>query len=168
MPQYMISEEDVKKKLGIDSFCNLSKNKIMEFISCIPNMDKDVAIKIIEQFPSYTESATKMITQLNTMCDNVLKENTTNQKDAVEAYKEILNDLGEVLKKDDISPEERATITDKMIEIADKIASKDTENKNFISNIMKCTTSVIGGVLLLGAVILGVNVKNTKIPNINK
>ena len=55
-----------------------------------------------------------------------------------------------------------------MIEIADKIALKDTENKNFFSNMMKYRTSVIGGALLLGAVILGVNVKGTKIPNLKK
>ncbi|MFR2528084.1 MAG: hypothetical protein ACLS9F_10550 [Clostridium paraputrificum] len=168
MSQYMISEEDVKKNLGIESFRNLSKDKIMEFVSSIPNMDKDVAIKIIEQFPAYVELATNMITQLNVMCDNVLKENSTSQKDAIEAYKKILNDLGELLKKDDIPQEERIAITDKMIEIADKIALKDTENKNFFSNMMKYRTSVIGGALLLGAVILGVNVKGTKIPNLKK
>lgn len=168
MSQYMISEEDVKKKLGIDSFRNLSKDKIMEFVSCIPNMHKDVAIKVIEQFPSYVELATNIIKQLNTMCDNALKENSTSQKDSIEAYKKILNDLGELLKKDNISSEERRVITDKMIEIADKIALKDTENKNFLSNIIKHNDYVAWGALLLGAVILGVNVKGTKIPTLKK
>lgn len=164
----MISEEDVKKNLGIDNFRNLPKDKIMEFVSCIPNMDKDVAIKVIEQFPSYIELETNIIKQLNLMCENILKENSISQKDSIEAYKKILNDLGELLKKDNISSEERTAITDKMIEIADKIALKDTENKNFLSNIMKYNNYVSWGALLLGAVILGVNVKGTKIPTLKK
>lgn len=39
------------KALAIEDFRNISKDKIMEFVSAIPNMDKEVAIKIIEQFP---------------------------------------------------------------------------------------------------------------------
>ena len=53
MSQYLVSEDQVKKALQIDSFRNLSKDKIMEFASFIPHMDKDVAIAIINQFPAY-------------------------------------------------------------------------------------------------------------------
>lgn len=100
------------------------------------------------------------------MCDAALKENSISQKDAIEAYKLILDSLSEVLKKDDISPEERDAITDKMILVADKISAKDTENKEFINNILKYGTPIIGGILILGAAILGVNAKGTKIPTL--
>lgn len=63
MSQYLVSEEQVKKTLQIDSFRNLSKDKIMEFASLIPYMDKDVAIAIINQFPAYVESSRNMIEQ---------------------------------------------------------------------------------------------------------
>ena len=53
MSQHLVSEDQVKKALHIDSFRNLSKDKIMEFASLIPNMDKDVAISIINQFPQH-------------------------------------------------------------------------------------------------------------------
>ena len=53
MSQYLVSEDQVKKALHIDSFRNLSKDKIMEFASLIPHMDKDVAIAIINQFPAW-------------------------------------------------------------------------------------------------------------------
>ena len=75
MAKYMFTENEVKKALAIDSFRNISKDKIMEFVSAIPNMDKEVAVKIIEQFPSYAESANNMLTQLNTMCSNAMKAN---------------------------------------------------------------------------------------------
>lgn len=166
MAKHMVTESEVKKALAIDSFRNMTKDKIMEFVSAIPNMDKEVAIKIIEQFPTYTESANNMLAQLNTMCNNAMKENGERQKKVIGAYKKILDDLGELLKKDTITAEERAHITEQMITIADRISAKDTENKEFLNGIIKYGVPIIGGALVLGAAILGVNVKGTKIPTL--
>lgn len=128
--------------------------------------DKDVAIKIIEQFPAYTESANNMLAQLNVMCSNAMKENGESQKEAIEAYKKILDDLGELLKKETITVEARMKITEQMITVADRISAKDTENKDFLNGIIKYGVPIIGGALVLGAAILGVNVKGTKIPTL--
>lgn len=168
MAKYMVTENEVKKALAIDSFRNMSKDKIIEFVSAIPNIDKEVAIKIIDQFPAYNESANNMITQLNTMCNNVMKENGESQKEAIEAYKKILDDLGDLLKKDTITAEEKLKITEQMITVADRISAKDTENKDFLNGIIKYGVPIIGGVLALGAAILGVNVKGTRIPKLKK
>lgn len=168
MAQNFVSEEQVKEALQINSFREVSKEKIMEFISLIPNIDKEVAISIINQFPEYADSANNMVAQLNVICENVIKDNNSSQKDAVEAYKQILQDLSELLKKENISKEERDEITSKMILVADKIAAKDTENKDFLNGIIKYGVPVVGGALLLGAAILGVNIKGTKLPTIKK
>lgn len=168
MSNTLISEESVKKALNIDSFRNLSKDKIVEFVSLIPNMDKDVAINIINKFPAYAELAGNMITQLNTMCDNAIKEAGTSQKESIESYKLILTELGVLLQKDNISAEERALITDRMILIADRISAKDSEFKEFLLSAIKIGTPVIAGALLLGAAILGVNTRGTKIPTLKK
>ena len=167
MSQYLVSEEQVKKALQIDSFRNLSKDKIVEFASLIPHMDKDVAIAIINQFPAYVESSRNMIEQYNAMCDKVLQSNDDSRKDAVMAYKTILDDLSILLKQDGITPEQQEKITDKMILVADKIADLHEDNRNFLEGIIKYGTPLIGGALLLGAVILGVKVKGTKLPTIN-
>ena len=167
MSQHLVSEAQVKKALKIDSFRNLSRDKIMEFVSLIPNMDKDVAIAIVNQFPAYAESATSMIAQLRQMCDDVLESNDNSQAEAINAYKKILDDLGEVLKRNDITPEERQQITQSMIDVADRISAKDTENKKWLEKVYKCGASIIGGALILGAVILGVNVKGHQIPSLD-
>lgn len=168
MAQNLVSEEQVKEVLQISNFREISKDKIIEFISLIPNMDKEVAIAIINQFSAYADSANNMVAQLNVMCDNIIKDNNSSQKDAVEAYKIILQDLRELLKKEDISKEERDEIIEEMILIADKISEKDTENKDFLNGIMKYGVHIVVGALLLGVAILGVNVKGTKIPTIKK
>lgn len=73
MAQNLVSEEQVKDAFQIKKFSEISKDKIMEFVSLIPNMDKEVAIAIINQFPVYADSANNMVAQLNVMCDNVIK-----------------------------------------------------------------------------------------------
>lgn len=108
-----------------------------------------------------------MIEQYNAMCDKVLQSNDDSRKDAVMAYKTILDDLSILLKQDGITPEQQEKITDKMILVADKIADLHEDNRNFLEGIIKYGTPLIGGALLLGAVILGVNVKGTKLPTIN-
>lgn len=168
MAQNLVSEEQVKEALQISNFREISKDKIMEFVSLIPNIDKEVAIAIINQFSAYADSANNMVAQLNVMCDNIIKDNNSSQKDAIEAYKIILQDLSELLKKEDISKEERDEVIEKMILVADKISAKDTENKVFLDGIIKYGAPIIGGALLLGAAILGVNVKGTKLPTIKK
>lgn len=164
----MLTEQQVKDALQIDSFRNLSKEKIMEFASLIPNMDKDVAMSIINQFPAYAESTRNMLEQFKNVCDAVLEKNKDSQKDTILAYRKILDDLGEVLKKEGITPEERERITEQMLIVADRISVKDTENKKFIDNLVKYSTQLTAGALLLGAVILGVNVKGINLPKLKK
>lgn len=55
-----------------------------------------------------------------------------------------------------------------MVEIADKISDKDTENKKFLDKIYKYGATIVSGVLILGAVILGVNVKSKQIPELDE
>lgn len=168
MTKCLVSEEQVKDALQINKFSEISKDKIMEFVSLIPNMDKEVAISIINQFPAYADAANNMVGQLNVMCENVIKDNNSSQKDAVQAYQLILSELAELLKQEDITNEERDAITEKMIMVADKISAKDTENKEWLNGIIKYGAPIVGGALLLGAAILGVNVKGTKLPTIKK
>lgn len=166
MGKALVSVEEVKNALNIESFRNLSKDKVMEFISLIPNMDKDLAIKIVEQFPSYADYSQNIVKQLNMLCEKALDRNDNGQKEAIEAYRKVLDELSVLLQKEETSVDERKYITEQMIATADKIAAKDTENKEFLEKIIKCGSYVALGVLAIGATILGVNVRGKDIPKL--
>lgn len=168
MAKHYLSEEQVKQALHIGSFRELSKDKIMEFVSLIPNMDKEVAMSIINQFPTYADSAKTMVEQMNAMCENILADNKDSRQLAVSAYYKILESLQNRLENPQISDSERKDITETMIDIAEKIAAKDTENKQFLTGLFKYGSMLIGGVVVIGAAILGVQVKGTQIPSLNK
>jgi len=160
--------EQAKKALGIESFRNLTAEKVVEFMSLIPNMDKDVAMEIIKQFPSYVEMATNMVEKLKEMSEAAMDKASESQKETIAAYKTVLLSLEELLKKEDLSFEERKEINEQMILVADKIAAKDKEYKNFLLDAMKTVTPFIGGALVLGAAILGVSAKGIQLPTIKK
>ena len=163
MGKKYITEDEVKKILGIDSFRNLSKDKIVEFISILPNIEKDIALSAINQFPAYTELAGTMISKMTDMCETALKENSSSQKGAIDGYLIILNSYSEQIKNDTLTESERKTLNKEMIRIADKLSAKDTENKNFIMSVVKTGGAVLTMALLIGGALLGVNINARKI-----
>ena len=132
MSKELLSSQDVLNKIGASSFRNISKDQLISFVSSIPDMDKETAIKCIEQFPEFKSYASGIVSQLQVMCTNAITDNKTSRQDAVNGYMMILDTLKEKLSRPDISLEEANQITRDMVEIADKIAILDSENKHFL------------------------------------
>lgn len=57
MDRSLVTEEQVKNALKISDYNEMSKKKMKQFISLIPDMDSKVATEIINQFPSYSLSS---------------------------------------------------------------------------------------------------------------
>ena len=132
MPKRYVNEKAVKRVLRIDSFRNVSKDKIMEFASMIPYMDKDVAIAIINQFPVYADFGKATIEQYTRACSNILEKNKESQVAVINGYQTILDALAKRIEKENVTETERKSITEDMIAVADKIAAADLQNKKFL------------------------------------
>lgn len=153
-----VTEEQVKRALKVDDWRHLSKKKVLQFTSMIPNMDPEVAKAAIAQFPTYASFATEIVNELKKVCEKVIESADESQKMTIESYQKVLDYLGEMLKKDSITQEEREKYTSYMISVADKIAEVNSEHKAYVKDIFSKALPYIGGALLLGAAILGVNV----------
>ncbi len=160
MSKKLISEKEVKNSLSIDNFCNISKDKMKEFISLIPTMDKELAKTIINQFPKYVEFATTAITTAKNMCDSILKNGETSQIETINLYKTALEGFCEDLKKDNLSQDERNFISERIIFILNEISKKDTEYKNFLSEKFNRVMTFIVVTFLFGVTVLGINLKS--------
>lgn len=159
-----LSEKEVKQKIGVDNFAQMPEEKIPDFISLIPYMDKDVVLAIVNQFPTYSTMVKCMIEELGKSCDTAMKENSSSQQEVYSAYRKILDDLGEIIKRESITDEERDKLIDKMIYVADKMYAKDTESKRFLSWLQKNKDYLIGGAFAIGGVILGLSFKGKSAP----
>ena len=162
--RYMVSEDEVKQALNIKSFRNLSKDKVMEFVSQIPYMDKDVAISIIQQFPKFADTSMQIIDRLNNICDESIKSNEYSQRSYYDACKETLDACKLLVADPDICAADKIKVADMMVRVTDKMAAKDTENKKFLSdNIKNFAVACLPVLIMLGAV-LGVSIKGHNIP----
>jgi len=150
------NENDVYQVLGVSDLKNLSKEKVIQLVNTIPEIDPKVALKMLEQIPEFSKTATTMVGYLKDTVKSVLKENNSSSDRAFRAYEVILNNFSEQLKKPFITKKEKREITEKMIEIADKIAAKDSENKTFLSRAVNGVGVVVAGTIGVFATILGV------------
>jgi len=147
---YVLSEDD--KKDAISYYLEIIDDKIDNGIS------EEAAVSSLGNIDDL----------IKIILDDDYNSNKESQKETILAYKLILEELSSALNNENISSEERIKITDKMIEVADKISAKDTENKQFLDNMIKYGGSLAAGALILGAVILGVNVNGVELPKLKK
>ena len=166
MANRLLTADQVKSYLNIPDFRSLSKEKLIEFVSAIPYMDKDVAIKIIEQFPEFSNYAQVLVSHYQNMCDSILSNNDSSVQAVMNGYRQTLDTLSILATAENVSPKERRFFAEKMVTVADKMAAFDTNNKNFLAGLTRYVTWFFGGCILVGSVMLGVHIKGTKIPKL--
>lgn len=151
------SEEAVKKALKIDTFRNLSKDKVMQFASMIPYMNPEVAIAVINQFPVFADFGKTAISYYMQISDTILANNKESQAAAIKGYQTILDALSVRINNEGVSDEERKSITEDMITVADKIAEADYQNKKFLLKVGKYMVAGVLGVAALVGGAIGVS-----------
>lgn len=145
-------EESIKKELGIDSWRNLTRDKVVRFAAMMPDIDTEVALKIIEQFPAFKEFAEEILNTMEKAHVATLDANTRSQDQVHQAYQEIRGVLKGQLEKDDLSWEERKFLIEQIQETGRQQFQKDTESKKFLDSLFGRV--VVGaGVVVAGALV---------------
>lgn len=130
-----LTEQKVLKKLNIEDFRHLTKDKVIAMASMLDKMDPEVAKKALEQFPEFAATIKEMLNEYKNILDKGLETN----KESVQAYYDSCNSMIMFLQKqlDDegLSFEDRKYIIDTMLEITRMIGEKDSENKKFIATL---------------------------------
>lgn len=162
MKNQLLSSDDVLKKIGASDFRSITKSQLVEFVSSIPEMDKETAIKCIEQFPEFRSHAKEIVGELYSVCNSIMENSRESQVDAINAYKTILDDLGQLLERDFIDENERFMITERMVEVADRIAELHREHNHFLQNLAAMASCVAGLALTIGGTLLGVKMIDRK------
>lgn len=160
---YTLTQQEVLNKLGITDFRHMTRDKVVEFASMLPHMDRTVAIKALEQFPNFCELATGVVSALYSMNSSFLEVNDASIKQVYDACNKTLDALAEQLKcRNDIESDERARIEDNMIRVVELMNQKDSENKHFHLALADKFRDAILAITLAAASIIGVTATITK------
>ena len=150
----ILDENQVKEKLGITEWRQLSKDKMMNFFEILPDVDNEVAIRIIEQLPDFSEKTAQIIDAMKEMYRQALADNKEATTESVKAYESVLDAIKVEMEKGGLTAEEKRYFAEKMIEIANKISEKDSENKNFLLKMLGGAGAFFLAVLWLGIELL--------------
>lgn len=146
------NEEQIKEVLDIKSWRNLSKEKMLKFAAMMPDMDREVMFKIIEQFPEFRLFAKEVLDNMAKTYENTIDANKDNQKNLHNSFVETRRIFEEQLNKEECSNEMKMYLMDKIMECMDKEIENDTENKKFLSD-MANKALVAAGTVILGAIV---------------
>lgn len=149
-----LSEKQVLKQLKINNFRELNKDHVIELASMLDNMRPEVAMKVLAQFPNFSQMAGSAISELAGRADKVLEENQKGFEAAYSALKDTLDALLLMVRDENLSFDEKKYIFDKIDEYNSKIEDLERRNKDWMMNIFRMTALVVGGGLVAGALIL--------------
>lgn len=156
------TEEEVKELFQIDSFRNIKKDQIVSFVSSIPDMDREVAIQCIEQFPNFKEYAGTMMGLLDNLYREALTQTQKNHEMNIAGYALLINDLHQLLTRPDVSDAERRYFIDKYCDVMVHVdALVKRQNDDIWENFKKMGAAFLGTVGVAGA-ILGARFLNRK------
>ncbi len=149
------SEDEIKNVLGIDSWRNLSKDKMIKFAAMMPDMDKEVVFKIIEQFPEFTKFAMEALNVMEKEYESTLTFNKQSQENVHQAYQEIREILKGELNQENLSFEEKKIILELIMKTGEKEFEKDAENKKFLDGLFNKVAIGAGTAILTAVVFVG-------------
>lgn len=144
------TEQRVLKKLGIQNFRHLTKDKVITMASMFDKMDPEVAKKAIEQFPNFSDTMKEILRDYKESLDKAQEANANSVSSFYESCDMILSSLQEEFKRDEQTFEERKYIIDKMMEVNKIKGDKDSENKKFIATMALfgiATVGIVAGAL---------------------
>lgn len=145
------SEDDVKKALNIDSWRNLSKDKLLTFVAEMPQMDHEVALKVIEQFPDFKSLVGETLNSFEQRYESAQKFSWKSQKKVHEAFQSYRETLNRELGRDNLSVEERFSILEMLRQAVAMEFEKDSEHKAFTVKLVTIAATV--GVAAIGTAI---------------
>ncbi len=155
-PRTLLSESDVLNKIGATDFRSINKNQLIEFVTSIPDMDKEVAIKCIEQFPEFKQQSTAIVQELYKQYNSITEDHKFGRTKAMDAYQNILDNLSIELENTEMTHDQKQELINTMIEIADKIADLQRDSDSFLEKVLHWGSGVAMFAIAAGAAILGV------------
>jgi hypothetical protein len=148
-------EDEIKRALGIDSWRNLSKDKMIRFVAMMPDMGPEVALKIVEQFPTFKDFAQNVVDAMKQSHESTLSANKQSQEHIHRAYQDLRDILKSELDKGDLTWEQRRELIEKMQEVVREESQKDSENKRFLDGALNKVLALGGVALALGVAFVG-------------
>ncbi|PPH46846.1 hypothetical protein C5C42_05705 [Rathayibacter sp. AY1F7] len=149
------NEDDLKQRIGIVSWRNLSKENFIAFASELPNMSEELALKVVEQFPDFRNLVLDSFSEVRDQASSAVRANWKSQKKVHRAFAEYRAVLNRELDRDTLSAADRYSVLRLFKEAIDDEALKDSEHKAFVLRALGIVAMVAVAGVSTGVAVLG-------------
>lgn len=150
-----VNDSAVKRKLGIQTWRNLSKDKVLKFAAAMPEMASEVRLKLIEQFPAFKDLGKANIDAVTEAHKSTLAANENSQNHFYKAAQDQRDALLADLGRDDLSEAQRESLHDRLERNVGRVSEKDSESKHFLGAAMTVVAATGVAVAGLSLVFVG-------------
>ena len=159
-----LAENKVLRKLDIPDFRHMTKDKVVSFISMVPQMDPEVAKRALEQFPAFAETGLAIVAHLKDSLIAVIDSNSEGTREFNARCQEVLNVLEAELSRETLTDEGRKLIIDGILEVISVMGEKGSEDKALNAGLFRdiLAAGVFVVVCLAGALGLRLNSSSGK------
>jgi hypothetical protein len=125
------------------------------FVSDLPNMSKEVALKVVEQFPDFKSLVLGSLDELHNQATQAVRVNWRSQKKVHKAFAHYREVLSRELGRENLSGEERFAILELFRKAIADESRKDSEHKIFVLRALGVVGAVAAVVVVSAAGVLG-------------
>lgn len=143
--------DEATHSLGVKDVSELKPGHAVRFIELLPYMDKDIALNLLNLCPDLIQITPDVLFAFERMSDNALQHGEKLNDAVVLAYQSVTDECRKALEDDKLSFAEKEKLLNLMVEVADKMAAKDSEQKKWVKEIHE--TAAKYGLAALGTVL---------------
>ncbi len=127
------TEAAVRAALGIESWRNLSKTTLLRFLEGLPEVDREVALRLVSQIPEIAALARAVLGDAAEASERLFTSNGDSMEMVHQVRMERLASLKVALNHNGLTPAERMRILDDIGDVHARADQKDAENKIFLA-----------------------------------
>lgn len=153
--KYSLTEQKLLKKLNIEDFTHMSKEKLIAFASSIHKMDPEVAKAAIAQFPNFKELASECINENMDLIKNLVNKSQAENGKVLEMMENEQQAYLYMLENDDLDFEQKLKVMEYLADIRNTTVQLNRDSK--IHDLKLAFLGIAGtlGVVAIASSLLG-------------
>lgn len=144
---------------GYDDGRNIKMKDMVGMFSALNELEPEVAMKAIEQFPEMAKTTVTMAKQFCEVSLDALKKHQESSKDTLLFLRERATFIENLVNAGIANEEDRRYFIDKLMELSQMAVEVHKSDQNFILKFISENGVYVLGMVALTAITLGVNAK---------
>lgn len=149
--------EEINQNLGVSSVSEVTQAHALKFIQLLPLIDKEVALQFLKLCPDLIQITPEVIKAFEQLGENAMRFNADSNTAAVNAYTSVIEACKKAMEDGNLSFTEKEKLISIMVEMADRVSDKDTENKKWHKEIHElCAKYGLGAIGVVAAILFAI------------